>query len=99
MGKGIFGGGGIYSITYNLPYWFYKFIKKHPMEEISDTAKLRLAMIEFYYQVKDVQLFQKHLKFQERLSINGFIDMRNPAESFLPLKIKAKLLTAKELLS
>jgi len=66
MGKGIFGGGGTYSITYNLPYWFYKFIKKHPMEEISNAAQLRLAMIEFYYQVKDVAVVSKIFKISRK---------------------------------
>lgn len=54
MDKGRLSGSGTYSLTYNLPYWFYKFVKKHPMGEISEKAKIRLAMIEFYYQVKDI---------------------------------------------
>jgi hypothetical protein len=51
--KGRLSNSGTYSITYNLPYWFYKFLKKHPMRDLSSVAQKRLSMIEFYYQVKD----------------------------------------------
>lgn len=56
MGKGIFGGGGTYSITYNLPYYFYKLSKYIFMGELSYKAKIRLAAIELYYRVKNVSL-------------------------------------------
>jgi transposase InsO family protein/transposase-like protein len=54
LGKGTLSDSGTYSLTYNLPYWFYKFMAKHPMGDISGKAEIRLAMIEFYYQIKDV---------------------------------------------
>lgn len=41
---------------YNLPYRFYKFMAKHPMGTIPDTAQTRLAMIEFFYQMQDVSV-------------------------------------------
>lgn len=62
MGKGLLSGVGTFSLTYNLPYWFYKFMAKHPMGEISNTAQTRLAMIEFYYQVRDVVVVCRSFK-------------------------------------
>jgi transposase-like protein len=57
MGKGIMGNVGTFLIMYNLPYWFYKFQKKHPIKkDLSPIAKNRLSAIEFYYQIKDVSL-------------------------------------------
>ncbi len=59
MSKGLLSNAGTFSLTYNLPYWFYKFIKAHPMKELSQAAKIRLAMIEFYYQIKDASIVCK----------------------------------------
>jgi len=56
MGKGIFGGGGTYSITYNLPYYFYKLSKNLSMGKISEKAKTRLSAIELYYKLRNVSL-------------------------------------------
>ena len=53
MTKGLLSGAGTYSLTYNLPYWFYKFVNQHHMGNISIKAQQRLAMIEFYYQIQD----------------------------------------------
>lgn len=53
MSSGKLSNAGSYSITYNLPYRFYKFMKAHPMVDLSSTGQRRLSMIEFYYQVKD----------------------------------------------
>ncbi len=47
--KGLLSDSGGCSLSYNLPYWFIKFINKHPMINISKTAKNRLSIIEFYY--------------------------------------------------
>ena len=66
MGKGLLSGSGTYSLSYNLPYWFYKFVKKHPMREISDTATTRLAMIEFYNQVKDASVASRSFKVSRK---------------------------------
>ncbi len=55
-----------YSITYNLPYWFIKFVKKHSMIDISSTAQTRLAMIEFYYQIKSVSVVCKSFKISRK---------------------------------
>lgn len=52
--KGLLNSSGSYSLTYNLPYWFYKFTNKYHMGDISDTAQTRLGMIEFYHQVREV---------------------------------------------
>lgn len=63
MRSGKLSDAGTYSITYNLPYWFYKFVKKHKfMGEISDKAKLRLSMIEAYYQIKNLPFVFKLFK-------------------------------------
>ena len=64
--NGALSGSGTYSITYNLPYRFYKFMAKHPMVEISDKAQIRLAMIEFYYQVKDVSAVCRSFKISRK---------------------------------
>ena len=62
MSSGRLSNAGTYSITYNLPYWFYKFVKTHPMGELSPQAQLRLSMIEFYYQVHDISVAAKSFK-------------------------------------
>lgn len=46
MSSGKLSNAGSYSITYNLPYRFYKFVKAYPMGEISSTAQLRLSSLE-----------------------------------------------------
>ena len=66
MSSGRLSNAGTYSITYNLPYWFYKFVKKHPMREISTTGQLRLSMIEFYYQIKDASVVCKSFKVSRK---------------------------------
>jgi len=66
MSSGRLSNAGTYSITYNLPYWFYKYVKKHPMREISTTGQLRLSMIEFYYQIKDVSVVCKSFKVSRK---------------------------------
>ncbi len=43
MSSGKLSNARTYSLTYNLPYWFYKLVKKHPMGEISPIAQLRLS--------------------------------------------------------
>jgi len=53
-------------LTYNLPYRFYKFVKNHPMGEISSTAQLRLSAIEFYYQIKNVSVICKSFKISRK---------------------------------
>src|SRR3990167_6649761 len=62
MSSGRLSNAGTFSLTYNLPYWFYKFVRKHPMGEISKSAQTRLAMIEFYYQVRDVAVTARTFK-------------------------------------
>ena len=52
--SGLLNSSGTYSLTYTLPYWFLKFNQKHPMGILSEKARQRLAMIEWYYQVGDV---------------------------------------------
>ena len=45
---------GSYSITYNLPYWFLRRGRQYSEGMgISPTAQTRLAMLEFYYQIRD----------------------------------------------
>lgn len=66
MAKGILCGSGTYSLTYNLPYWFLKFNQQHNMENISDKAKQRLTVIEWYYQVKDVSLTCRMFKISRK---------------------------------
>lgn len=51
---GALSGSGTYSLTYNLPYWYYKFVSKVDMVNLSPNGEKRLSMIEFYYQIKDV---------------------------------------------
>lgn len=62
MSLGKLSDAGTYSITYNLPYWFYKFVNAHPMGELSPQAQLRLSMIEFYYQIRDVSAAAESFK-------------------------------------
>lgn len=62
MSSGRLGNAGTYSITYNLPYWFYKFAKRQPMGRLSAIAQTRLSMIEFYYQIKDVSVVCRTFK-------------------------------------
>jgi transposase InsO family protein/transposase-like protein len=54
LGKGALRDGGSYSLTYNLPYWYYKFMSKVTMVNLSPQAEKRLSMIEFYYQIRNV---------------------------------------------
>ncbi len=65
-GKGTLSDSGTYSLTYNLPYWFYKFVKTHPMGEISTTAQIRLSAIEFFYQVRNVSVVCKSFKLSRK---------------------------------
>jgi len=79
MGKGIFGGGGTYSITYNLPYYFYKLSKNLSMGEMSEKAKTRLLAIELYYKLRNVSLVcslfnlsrKTFYKWQKRFEAGG----------------------------
>src|SRR3989344_8542816 len=66
MSSGRLSNAGTFSLTYNLPYWFYKFVRKHPMGDISSTAQTRLAMIEFYYQVKDASVVAASFKLSRK---------------------------------
>jgi len=66
MSSGKLSNAGSYSITYNLPYSFYKFIKAYPMGEISTTAQLRLSAIEFYYQIRNVSVVCKSFKLSRK---------------------------------
>jgi len=71
--SGKLSNAGTYSITYNLPYWFYKFVKKQqPMGKISAIAQTRLAMIEFYYQVKDVTVVCRSFKTSRKTFYKWF---------------------------
>lgn len=65
-GKGRLGSSGSYSITYNLPYWLLKFAKAHPMGEISSSAKQRLSMVEFFYQVRDASVAARMFKMSRK---------------------------------
>jgi transposase InsO family protein len=52
--KGSLRDNGTYSITYNLPYWFTRRIRRYTsLMDISPQAQTRLSMLEFYYQIKD----------------------------------------------
>ncbi len=62
IGKGALKDAGTFSITYNLPYWYYQFMKKHNMGDISSIAEKRLAMLELYYQIKDATFVAKLFK-------------------------------------
>ena len=66
MSKGLLQNSGSYSLTYNIPYWFYKFNQKHHMGKISDKAHTRLAMIEFYHQIKDVSVVCRSFKISRK---------------------------------
>lgn len=66
MGKGLLSGAGTFSLTYNLPYRFYKFMKAHPMVDLSPEAQKRLSMIEFYYQVKDATVVSHLFKVSRK---------------------------------
>lgn len=72
MAKGLLSSAGTFSLTYNLPYWFYKFINKHPMGDISAKAEIRLAMIEFFYQIKDVKIASKAFKVSRKTFYKWF---------------------------
>jgi len=64
--NGLLSSSGSYSLTYNLPYWFYKFVKAYPMGEISSTAQLRLSAIEFFYQVRNVSVVCTSFKLSRK---------------------------------
>ena len=66
MSSGKLSNAGTFSLTYNLPYWFYKFVKAHSMGEISSIAQLRLSTIEFYYQIKSVSVVCKSFKMSRK---------------------------------
>lgn len=66
MSSGKLRDSGTYSLTYNLPYWFYKFVKAHPMVDLSPQAQKRLSMIEFYYQIKDVSVVSRLFKLSRK---------------------------------
>jgi len=64
--SGLLSSSGSYSLTYNLPYRFYKFVKAYPMGEISPTAQLRLSAIEFFYQIRNVSVVCKTFKLSRK---------------------------------
>lgn len=64
--NGLLNSSGTYSLTYTLPYWFLKFNQKHPMGNISEKAQQRLAMIEWYYQVRDVAVTCRLFKLSRK---------------------------------
>ena len=66
MSSGKLSDAGSYSITYNLPYRFYKFVKAYPMGEISSTAQLRLSAIEFFYQIRNVSVVCKSFNISRK---------------------------------
>lgn len=66
MSSGKLSDAGTYSITYNLPYWYYKFVKAHPMGEMSPLSEKRLSMIEFYYQIKDASTVSRLFKISRK---------------------------------
>lgn len=66
MSSGKLSDAGSYSITYNLPYRFYKFVKAYPMGEISSTAQLRLSAIEFFYQIRNVSVVCRSFKLSRK---------------------------------
>src|SRR3990172_11396173 len=72
MSSGTLSNAGTYSLTYNLPYRFYKFVRAHPMEELSPQAQLRLSMIEFYDQVKDASVVSKTFKVSRKTFYKWF---------------------------
>jgi len=66
MSSGKLSNAGTFSLTYNLPYWYYKFLQKNNMGNISSMAERRLAMIEFYYQIKDVFVVCRSFKISRK---------------------------------
>ncbi len=66
MRQGYLSNASIFSLTYNLPYWFYKFMKGCSMGEVSSQVEKRLAMIEFYYQIKDVVVASSSFKISRK---------------------------------
>lgn len=54
--KGLLHSSGTYSLTYTLPYWYLKLNQKYPMDKLSESARHRLSMIEWYYQIRDVSV-------------------------------------------
>jgi len=64
--NGLLSGSGSYSLTYNLPYRFYKFVRAYPMGEISPIAQLRLSAIEFFYQIKNVSVVCNSFKISRK---------------------------------
>ncbi|OGK11995.1 hypothetical protein A2954_00345 [Candidatus Roizmanbacteria bacterium RIFCSPLOWO2_01_FULL_37_12] len=62
MKKGVLNDAGTYSLPYKLPYWFYKFLAKHFMGDLSTSAQTRLAMIEFYHYIKELAVAARSLK-------------------------------------
>jgi len=73
MSSGKLSNAGTYSITYNLPYWYYKFVKAHPMGEMSFLAEKRLSMIEFFYQIKDVSTTSRLFKVSRKTFHKWFL--------------------------
>lgn len=70
-GRGVLSSAGTFSITYNLPYRFYKLITKSSIGELSSQAQMRLLMIEFYYQIKDASVVSNLFKVSRKAFYNG----------------------------
>lgn len=76
--NGLLSVAGSYSLTYNLPYRFYKFVRAYPMGEISPIAQLRLSAIEFFYQIKNVSVVCNSFK----ISRKSFYKMKDLIEPY-----------------
>jgi len=84
--KGYLSSSGTYSLTYNLPYWFYKFDKKHPMKQISSMAEKRLSAIEFYYQIKDASTTCRLFKISRKTFYKWLMRYEKSGKQLLSLE-------------
>jgi len=91
MSSGKLNNAGTFSLTYNLPYWFYKFMKGRFMGEISPQAQLRLSMIEFYYQVKNATVASTTFKVSRKTFYKWFARYQASGKSLSSLEDKPKV--------
>lgn len=72
MKRAYFGNSSTYSLSYTLPYWFMKSVRRVYAGEVTPTIQTRLAMMEFYNQVKDVALVARTFKVSRKTFYKWF---------------------------
>jgi transposase InsO family protein len=88
--KGALSDSGTYSVTYNLPYWYYKFVSKVDMIDLTPKGQTRLSWIEFYYQIRDVTAVTRCFKISRKTFYKWFNLYESSGRKLSSLEDKSK---------